>query len=69
MTLAAKMLEVAAKLHRLADQIEADWVESVPTAHVTATVTVDGEALPPFYTRKTQQEIGGQFTSRTHTGE
>ena len=43
--------------------------DECPTAHVIGTITVDGEALAPFYSRQTQNEIGGQQTSRYHTGE
>lgn len=50
-------------------ELEVASKEELPTAHVIGTFTVDGNALPPFYTRETQDEIGGQYTSRTHTGE
>ena len=41
----------------------------LPVANVIGTISMDGAALPPFYTRKTQEEIGSQFASRYHTGE
>ena len=50
-------------------ELEVASKEELPTAHVIGTFTVDGNALPPFYTRETQDEIGGQYTSRTHVGE
>lgn len=46
------------------------WLrETVPEVHVKGTMTVDGHALPPFYTQSAQQEIGGQIASRLHVGE
>lgn len=33
------------------------------------TLTVDGAAVPPFYSRTTQEEIGSQIASRLHVGE
>lgn len=38
-------------------------------AHVTGKLSVDGAALPPFYTRQNQDEIGGAHASRFHVGE
>ena len=42
--------------------------DEVPTAHVIGTIIVDGVAAPPFYSRKTQEEIGSEISSRYHAG-
>ena len=44
-------------------------MQAVPEVHVKGTMTVDGNALPPFYTRDAQREIGSEIVSRLHVGE
>lgn len=44
-----------------------------PTFQITGktgvSFSVDGQALPPFYTTEAQTEVGGAVTSRYHVGE
>lgn len=74
----------AKELHHLAVQLGTEVDENWPVFYgkylaiklrpLLTTVqgvsfSVDGQALPPFYTRRTQEEIGASFTSRLHVGE
>lgn len=79
------LLVEAKELHHLAVQLGTEIDENWPVFYGRyvasklqgtymvkpwpVTVTVDGAALPPFYTRQTQVEIGSEIASKFHVGE